>query len=88
MSFQTCIIDLSNVNILDSDAAKHLIVLGNTLILSGVKPLFCGIRSNIAQAMASAGITLSHFEVLKNVKTAIERVLELSDLKLISTKKN
>lgn len=79
LSFQICIIDLSNVDILDSDAAKHLIILGNTLILSGVSPLFCGIRSRIAQSMAFAGITLSHFEVLKNAKLALERVIELSN---------
>ena len=79
LTFQICIVDLSNVDILDSDAAKHLIILGNTLILSGVTPLFCGLKSRIAQAMAFAGITLSHFEVLKNAKTALKRVYELSD---------
>ncbi len=80
LSFQICIIDLSNVDILDSDAAKHLIILGNTLALSGVTPLFCGIRSRIAQSMALAGITLSHFEVYKNAKTALKRVLEPSNI--------
>ena len=80
LSFEICLIDLSNVDILDSEAAKHLIILGNTCILSGVTPLFCGIKSRIAQAMAFAGISLSHFEVHKNAKTALERAFELSNI--------
>ena len=77
------IIDLSNVDIIDSAVAIHLTRLGDTLMLVGVKVIFCGIQSAIAQTMITGGIDMKVFKTTRNVKAAIKEVFALQGLKLI-----
>ena len=77
------IIDLSNVDIIDSAVATHLVRLGDTLILVGVRVIFCGIQSTIAQTMITGGIDMKGFKISRNVKLAIKEVLALQGLKLV-----
>jgi rsbT co-antagonist protein RsbR len=77
------IIDLSNVDIIDSAVATHLVRLGDTLMLVGMKIIFCGIQSAIAQTMITGGIDMKAFKIARNVKTAIKEVFALQGLKLV-----
>ncbi|MBW2545282.1 MAG: STAS domain-containing protein [Deltaproteobacteria bacterium] len=78
------IIDLSNVDIIDSAVATHLIRLGDTLTLVGVKIIFCGIPSTVAQIMVSAGIDVRGFRVSKNLKSAVKEMFAIQGLKIVS----
>ncbi len=80
------IIDLSNVDIIDSGVAAHLIKVGTTLKLIGVKVVFCGIKSIVAQTMAVLGVEFEKFELAKDLKSALNIVYEITGLKLV--KKN
>lgn len=77
------IIDLANVDIIDSAVATHLVRLGDTLILIGVKVVFCGIPSTVAQTMITGGIEMKGFKISRNFKAAVKEVLALQGLKIV-----
>ncbi len=77
------IIDLANVDIIDSAVANHLARLGDTLMLVGVKVIFCGIQSTIAQIIIAGGVDMRGFKITKNIKSAIKDVLVLQGLKIV-----
>ena len=82
-NIEIIIIDLANVDIIDSTVATHLVRLGDTLILVGVKVIFCGIQPTIAQTMITSGIDMKGFKISRNVKLAIKEVLAIQGLKLV-----
>ena len=82
-NIEIIIIDLANVDIIDSAVATHLTRLGDTLILVGVKVIFCGIQSTVAQTMITSGIDMKGFKISRNVKLAIKEVFALQGLKLV-----
>ena len=77
------IIDLANVDIIDSAVATHLVRLGDTLILIGVKVIFCGLPPTIAQTMITGGIEMKGFVISRNLKSAIKEIFALQGLKLV-----
>jgi len=77
------IIDLSNLEIIDSIIASHLIKLNKTLQLVGLEVLFCGIQPIVAQSIVTAGVQLDNITVLKNLKRAIAEVYKRQGLKLV-----
>ncbi len=77
------IIDLSNVEVIDSAIALHLIRLNKTLQLIGMDVLFCGIKPVVAQSMVSAGVDLDNISVFKNLKRALADVYRRQGLKLV-----
>ena len=82
-NIEIIIIDLTNVDIIDSTVATHLVRLGDTLILVGVRVIFCGIQPTIAQTMITSGIDMKGFKISRNVKLAIKEVLAIQGLKLV-----
>ena len=84
-NIEIIIIDLANVDIIDSTVATHLVRLGDTLILVGVRVIFCGIQSTVAQTMITSGIDMKGFKISRNVKLAIKEVLAIQGLKLVPT---
>ena len=77
------ILDLSNVDFVDTAVAAHLIKVADILKLLGTEVIFCGIRSLIAQSMISAGINLTNQCVSRNLKSAIVLVLKKQGLQIV-----
>jgi len=77
------IIDLANVDVIDSAVAARLIRLGDTLSLVGIKVIFCGIMPHIAQTMVISGIDLRGFTLARNLKVAIKEVFKFQGLELV-----
>lgn len=77
------IIDLANVDIIDSAVATHLVRLGDTLILIGIKVIFCGVPLTVAQTMVTGGIEMKGFKISRNLKSAIKEIFALQGLKLV-----
>lgn len=75
-SCEIIIIDLSNIDVIDSMVAAHLAKIGETLEVIGVKPVFCGISAVVAQTMVGTGVSFSKFTVVRNLKAALRLVLE------------
>ena len=66
------IIDLSNIDVIDSLVANHLLRIGTTLQLVGVKAFFCGISPTVAQTMVSTGVDVTALNTHRNLKSAIQ----------------
>ena len=77
------IVDLANVDFVDTAVAAHLIKVADVLKLLGTDVIFCGIRSLIAQSMISAGINLTNQSVSRNLQSAILVVLERQGLQIV-----
>lgn len=82
------IIDLGNVEAIDSSVAGHLVKLGNILQLIGVTPIFCGISAELAKTMVTAGVNLSHYFTERNLKSALLKSFQLSNKKLVNVNDN
>jgi rsbT co-antagonist protein RsbR len=80
---EVVIIDLSNVDIIDSAVAVHLLRLGNTLTLVGVEALFCGIMPQNAQIMVTAGIEIRGFRITRDLKSALKEVFKLQGFRIV-----
>jgi len=82
------IIDLSNVEVIDSAVANNLKKLNKLLQLIGVEVIFCGFKPIVAASMISAGVELEDIQVEKNLKRAIKSVFQKQGMQLvpISTK--
>lgn len=72
------IIDLANVEAIDSSVASYMIRLANTLRLVGVVPIFCGISTPLAATMVAAGVDLAQYLTTRNLKSALRVALEIS----------
>ena len=77
------VIDLANVDIIDSAVATHLVRLGDTFTLVGVETVFCGIMPQVAQIMMTTGIEMKGFRITRDLKSAIKIVFELQGFKLV-----
>lgn len=78
--YTVSIIDLSNVEAIDSSVAKQLVQAAETLSLIGVKTIFCGIRGVIAMTMVKNGVVLGNITVKKRLKEAVHEALSVLNL--------
>lgn len=81
-SCEIIIIDLSNIDVIDSMVAAHLAKIGDTLQVIGVRPIFCGISAVVAQTMVGTGVSFSNFTVVRNLKAALRLVIEVDGVSL------
>lgn len=77
------IIDLSNVELIDTAIAAHLLRLSNSLTFSGVQVILCGIKPDVAHTMSVVDIKLDTLKITKDLKRALEKVYELCNYKLV-----
>ena len=77
------VIDLGNVDIIDSAVASHLVRLGETLTLIGVETIFCGILTPVAQVMVTTGIEMKGYKISRDLKSAIKLVFEIQGIELV-----
>ncbi|MCW3172630.1 STAS domain-containing protein [Shewanella subflava] len=71
------IIDLFNVESIDSAVAGYMLRLGGVLRLVGVTPIFCGIKSKLATTMVAAGVNMDGCIVTHNLKSALKLSMEM-----------
>ena len=79
---ETIIIDLASIDIIDSMVASHLSRLADTLQLVGVRPVFCGVSTIVAQTMVGTGVSFDRYTVVRNLKGALRLVLKLDDISI------
>ncbi|MBS1602406.1 MAG: STAS domain-containing protein [Bacteroidetes bacterium] len=79
----TIVIDLSNVDIIDSAVAAHLIRVGDVVRLVGCNVIFCGINSRVAQTMMTVGVEFSKYLLCKDLRAALRLVFELQGMMLV-----
>ncbi len=77
------IVDLSNVEYIDSAICQHLIDIAITMKLLGVEVVFCGLKAIVAQTMTKAGIYFNEFGVYKNLEIALQEVYRKTGFKLV-----
>lgn len=77
------IIDLSNVDIIDSAISSQLVKVNKTLHMVGMQAIFCGIKPIVAQSMVNAGVDIGLVDVKKNLKSALTEVYFRMGLKLV-----
>ena len=71
------IIDLANVEAIDSAVAGYMESLAKTLTLVGVKSIFCGISGDLARTMVSAGVTMGEYPIVRDLKSAHKLALAM-----------
>ncbi|MCG7894051.1 MAG: STAS domain-containing protein [Candidatus Thiodiazotropha taylori] len=76
------IVDLSNVEAIDSSVAGYMVRLGKTLDLVGVTAIFCGISGSLASTMVAAGLGLEEFLTTRNMKEALRVSFEITGYRL------
>jgi anti-anti-sigma regulatory factor len=79
------IVDLGNIEVIDTSICQHLLDIGVTMQTLGVKVMFCSIKSIVAQTMTKAGIRFTDFDVYKNLEVALNAVYAETGFKLIKT---
>lgn len=77
------IIDLSNIELIDSAIAAHLIKISNTIRFTGVEVILCGIKSFVAQTLAVIDVQLEKFVITKDLRKALNLVYEKTGYQLI-----
>lgn len=80
------IVDLSNIDVLDSAVAAHLIKMTQTIKLTGCRTIFCGVRPILAQTIVAVGSDVSNLIVNKNLKSALKEVFRYQGLELVPVK--
>ena len=81
---QMAIIDLSNVEAIDSSVAAYMVKLGKTLELVGVGAVFCGISGPLASTMVGAGLDLGRFKAVRDLKAALQYSFEATGYRLVT----
>jgi len=77
------IIDLGNVDAIDSAVSAELVRLGETLSMVGVSPLFCGIKGVLARTMVAAGVNLGKYKISRDFKSALKMSFKMSGYSLV-----
>lgn len=77
------IVDLANIDAIDTAVATHLVRLGKVLEIIGVKIVFCGVRGNIARTMVTAGVEFDIFKITRDLKSALRFCYEFMGLELV-----
>ncbi|MEN4054027.1 STAS domain-containing protein [Sulfurimonas sp. NWX79] len=65
------ILDMINVDAIDTAVAGYISRLGSILKLMGIKPILCGIKPELAETMVKTDIQFSGMEIIKNLQEAL-----------------
>jgi rsbT co-antagonist protein RsbR len=65
------ILDLTGVEVVDTQVASHLIQLVTAIRLLGAEGIVAGIKPNVAQTMVSLGMDLSQIATQRNLRAAL-----------------
>lgn len=76
MRINHVIIDLTGVDVVDTETADHFARLAKAVNLVGARCLMTGIGPSVSQSMVALGVHLGEIVTLRSVKHALRHVLE------------
>ncbi|MEO1924881.1 MAG: STAS domain-containing protein [Gammaproteobacteria bacterium] len=79
------ILDLGNVNAIDSHVSNELVRLADTMVLIGIIPVFCGIKRSLASSMVHQGVNLGRYVVYRDLKSVLKISLKSSSSEFFSS---
>ena len=79
------LIDITGVPVVDTMVAHHIIQASEAVTLVGAKCMLVGIRPEIAQTIVNLGIDLNQFSTNSTLRKGIEKALEMTNRKIVST---
>jgi len=65
------LLDLTSVEIIDTNTADHLVKIVRAIELLGARAVITGIRSAVAQTIVSIGVDLSQILTLRNLQQGL-----------------
>ena len=77
------IVDLSNVEAIDSAVAQHIINMAKAAKLSGIEMAFCGIKGRVSRVMVSAGLDVGLFETHSDLEVALKKTYKKVGFRLV-----
>jgi rsbT co-antagonist protein RsbR len=77
------ILDLNNVDAIDSAIAAHLVNLADIMLMIGVTTIFCGISGDLAKTMVRSGVNLGKYPTVRDLNKALYKYYELTGQKLV-----
>jgi anti-anti-sigma factor len=80
---ETLIVDLNNVDAIDSAVAAHLFRTSEVMKLLGVKVIFCGINKLVARIMVATNVSIGDVITVRNLKSALLLSYELSGYEVV-----
>ena len=80
------IIDLANVEAIDSSIAGQLIKIAQILEMVGVTSIFCGLSGELAKTMVMAGVDIGGFLAVRDLKAALIQSFRISGYRLVQQK--
>jgi|ERR1051326_1106379 rsbT co-antagonist protein RsbR len=80
------ILDLGNVETIDSAVAAHLTKIVDSIRAVGSEVVFCGIPPVIAQTLVELGVNINLLVTKRDLKSALDHVYEKMGLALVKTK--
>ena len=81
------ILDLGNVDAIDTAVAGYLNDLGRILTFVGVTPIICGISGELSRTTVKAGVRFDDFIIVRNLKEALSRSYEITGHKVVKIEK-
>ena len=69
------ILDLTGVEVVDTQVASHLIELVTAIRLLGADGIVAGIKPNVAQTMVALGLDLSQLNTQRNLRAALNHAI-------------
>jgi anti-anti-sigma regulatory factor len=80
------VIDLANVDAIDSAVAQHIVSLSQSLKLMGVSSVICGVRGDLARVLALTKVSFGDVRIFSNLKTSITHILEMQGKEITQIK--
>jgi len=77
------IVDLMNVDAIDSAVSAHLISLSKVLTLVGVDIIFCGINGSLARTMVAAEVQFVGLKIVRDLKEAVSQAHALTGYQVV-----
>jgi rsbT co-antagonist protein RsbR len=82
---EVVLIDITGVPVVDTMVAHHIIQASEAVRLVGAQCMLVGIRPEIAQTIVNLGIDLNQFSTNSTLRKGIEKALEMTNRKIVST---
>jgi anti-anti-sigma regulatory factor len=80
------VIDLANVDAIDSAVAQNIVSLSQSLKLMGVSSVICGVRGDLARVLALTKVSFGDVRIFSNLKTSITHILEMQGKEITQIK--
>lgn len=82
------IVDLGNVDAIDSAVAQHIINMAKAAKLCGIEMIFCGIQGRVARVMVGASLDVGVFETHSDLEIALQATYRKTGRRLVNQSKD